>query len=64
MAEDDFPTKADVNGGRHKKRNPYANKLRDKKYRQRVVEDKNARRKRRSRVIYPGSHDDDWDSDL
>lgn len=33
----DFPTKAEAKGGRHKKRNPWANKLRDLRYRQQVV---------------------------
>jgi hypothetical protein len=42
----DFPTKKEARGGRHKKRNPYANKLRDKQFRQKIVGGKNGRRGR------------------
>ena len=42
----DFPTKSEARGARHKKRNPYASRLRDKQYRPRVVEVKNAKNRR------------------
>lgn len=47
---DDFPTKREARGGRHMKTNPYAENLKDRKYRQRVVGGKkNVRSKARGR---------------
>ena len=42
----DFPSKTEARGGRHKKRNPYASRLRDKQYRPRIVEGKNGKKRR------------------
>lgn len=58
---EDFPKKSEVQGGARKRKNPWAEKLKDRMFHQRVVKEKKNGKRRNKKPRLSGWDDMDFD---